>query len=430
MRDALVTARSAGGKVDAIPTDAASEPYEVDILAGGDALVDQECSRVWGRLAGAPDGQSTMFRSPEWLAHCQVRSPDASHYLVAIYDRTRALVGAAPLARGRHVLEVSVKFHRLWRASLRCARLFGGDPWPGADERQFDVFFRALGASYADCDCIVLPMLEVDGACWRYLRSSASIREKYFVYQGEAPCKYRTAVLPPKFADYLTQFNAKHRETLRRKLKRLRNRGDGNLELERFEAARDVERFLDLASKVERGSWQHRWVDDRIENSTRWRHLLADAADRGLLLCYVLSCKGEPCAFVLGYRHQLVYHYVQVGYDQSFREYSPGTVILYLLIEDLIERRGLKLLSFGFGDHQYKEAFGNACVERADVLLLTRTLPNRLRLACHSALGSAASGLKWFLRAKFWRSKLFRGRLQRGAPTTPPASLKDHASVA
>jgi CelD/BcsL family acetyltransferase involved in cellulose biosynthesis len=362
--------------------------YASRLLSADEAVSDSELCEAWIRLAGPPAAQTTLFRSPQWLAHCQARSPEKPHSLLAMRDADGALTGIAPVVVEQYVLSVSVKFRSLLQMKLSCARLLGGEPWAETDDECYDALFRDLENRYRQCEGILLPMLPVGGACWSYLHRSKSARAKYLIYSPEPACKYRSAVLPERFSEYVQQFKAKHRQTLRREVKRLDAHCGGRLHLSRFTTPAEAADFARLAAQVERGSWQHSRVGDRIDDTPQWRAVLADAAERGLLLGYVLMCGETPCAFVFGYRLHDAYHYVQVGYDLAFREWSPGTVCLYLLIEDLIKNEKAKLLSFGFGDHAYKETFGNAFIERAEVLLMRRSAANRLRVAAHAGTHS------------------------------------------
>ena len=64
-------------------------------------------------------------------------------------------------------------------------------------------------------------------------------------------------------------------------------------------------------------------------------------------------------------------------------EYSPGKVLLYLLIEDLCNHRPPKCLTFFEGGAPYKDVFGTGVLEDASVLLvhgkgrLAARLPHR-----------------------------------------------------
>ena len=76
---------------------------------------------------------------------------------------------------------------------------------------------------------------------------------------------------------------------------------------------------------------------------------LTDLAERGLLRCYVLTAGDRTCGICVGYQGRDTLHHIQTGYEPSFAKYSPGTVLHYLLYEDVILSRPPKRDSFGYG---------------------------------------------------------------------------------
>ena len=54
--------------------------------------------------------------------------------------------------------------------------------------------------------------------------------------------------------------------------------------------------------------------------------------------CCVRTCcwpAESRAQFVNGYQYRGFYHYADVAYNERFAKHSPGTVLLYLLIQDL-----------------------------------------------------------------------------------------------
>ena len=46
------------------------------------------------------------------------------------------------------------------------------------------------------------------------------------------------------------------------------------------------------------------------------------------------------------------------GYDPDLREYVPGTLVLFRLVDELI-REGVRKFDFGLGDAHYKQRYGD-----------------------------------------------------------------------
>jgi CelD/BcsL family acetyltransferase involved in cellulose biosynthesis len=80
-------------------------------------------------------------------------------------------------------------------------------------------------------------------------------------------------------------------------------------------------------------------------------------------------------------------------YDDSRAAFSPGSTLLFLLIEDLI-RQGSTLIDFGYGEPAYRHGSTNVLVERGTILLLRKTFANRLYQVGHATFRSVIKLLK------------------------------------
>src|SRR5690606_2689050 len=116
---------------------------------------------------------------------------------------------------------------------------------------------------------------------------------------------------------------------------------------------------------VLRNSWQGRTFGHRPRDTKENVKYYSMLADRGWLRCYELVHNGEPVATVLGHQYGGIYHYEEPGYLQEWADYSPGIVLLSLIVEDLYRRNTPKALDFGVGEAAYKRSFSNTQHEAA-----------------------------------------------------------------
>jgi CelD/BcsL family acetyltransferase involved in cellulose biosynthesis len=177
-------------------------------------------------------------------------------------------------------------------------------------------------------------------------------------------------------------------------VKALRNHGAGALQLERVDAPAQVPAFLRNAATVARQSWQQQRLGVRIDASRHRQAQLVDLAERGLLRSYLLHCGPEPCAFGLAYQFRGVYHAVETAYAQSFAHFSPGIVLLYLVLEDLMRHQPPRCLYFGIGDAPYKREFGTIQGEDATILLVRKSLARQILLNSHAAFRGCVRSLR------------------------------------
>ena len=110
--------------------------------------------------------------------------------------------------------------------------------------------------------------------------------------------------------------------------------------------------------------------------------------------CYLLQAADKPCAFLVGYQYGDVFQSAELGFDANLSRFSPGTVLMYLLIEDLHKHRPVRLLNFGVGDATYKMRFGNISSTDRSLLLMRKSIRNRLITSGHKALDDSVRLIK------------------------------------
>ena len=137
------------------------------------------------------------------------------------------------------------------------------------------------------------------------------------------------------------------RNTLKRRLKKLTEKGGGSLECTLVEHEDQVDDFYRAASLIARKSWQSHSFGRPEEETAVSYASLQQYARNGCLRAYLLSCGGHPCAFVIGYQYEDVLQFEQTAYLPEFADYSPGTVLYYLVMQDLYRHRRPRFVNHG-----------------------------------------------------------------------------------
>ncbi len=187
------------------------------------------------------------------------------------------------------------------------------------------------------------------------------------------------------FAGYLGTLRKKRRYNLKRNLRILEKATDGNYRMEKVVETGQVERFLKAVDHIYERCWQrHTYGPYRhfTDGNIAYHQGLAKL---GWLRSYLLHCNQEPVAYVIGYQYRGRYYYEYIGYDQAWSDFSPGTVLTYLMIEDLHTADRPELLDFGYGENIYKQIFGNCSYEANNSYLINKT--SMMRLAALAQLG-------------------------------------------
>jgi CelD/BcsL family acetyltransferase involved in cellulose biosynthesis len=129
-----------------------------------------------------------------------------------------------------------------------------------------------------------------------------------------------------------------------------------------------------------------------------YRETLVNYARGGCLRAYLLKCGGRPCAFVIGLQSGGTLQFEQTAYSREFAVYSPGTVLYYLLLEDVYGYRPPRFVNFGSGVNPHKRLFSNRQSFDTAIYLFRRTLRNRMRATTHELFYSALELTKRFSR--------------------------------
>lgn len=210
------------------------------------------------------------------------------------------------------------------------------------------------------------------------------------------------------FEGYCARWSSKTRYNLRRSVKKLQERNPDGL-LQVADQPGQMEAFLREAAAISRTTYQSRLLQSGLDYSEPFVRSMEALAAQGLARGYLLRDGGKPIAFAWcsGAGEGLTYNVI--GYLEETAALSPGTVLLYLIIEDLFSLGRFKLLDFGVGEAPYKQTFSTRALDFADAYLFRPLWRHRLRVALHwqvdrlsSAVGRALERVGLKARVRRW----------------------------
>jgi len=140
--------------------------------------------------------------------------------------------------------------------------------------------------------------------------------------------------LEGSFREYLRKFSKKARGNLQRTVKKIVQASGGFADFREYRSPSEIMAFRDIAIAISRRSYKKDIGWGFQEGEDFARRLESDAAS-GTVRGYVLVLDGEPAAYVFCRIDHDVIVYKHIGYDDRFAEHSPGTALLYLLLERL-----------------------------------------------------------------------------------------------
>ncbi|WP_310565114.1 GNAT family N-acetyltransferase [Hydrogenophaga sp.] len=183
------------------------------------------------------------------------------------------------------------------------------------------------------------------------------------------------------FDEYLQRRSAKSRQNLKRSVKRFL---EGNPDaLQVVTGAEEMPAFHREAVAISRQTYQTQLLGAGLPDTPAFLQAMQDKATRGEARGYLLRDQGRAVAFAWCAARGQTLVYEVIGYRPEQADRSPGTVLLYLILEDLFALGRYPLLDFGPGHAFYKDAFATRHTDFADAYLLRATWGHRWRLWLH-----------------------------------------------
>lgn len=347
-----------------------------------------------------------------FLATARFQGGDVRPY-VALWRNAGGTAAAAIVARvSRRRVVPRVGYFRVPSPRVCCLDVvfggFLGDRSP-ASITAMTAHLRELLRTRA-VGCVAVNHLDEEHPVAPLLRRSAGA-------VVEPSVRWSTTLHP----DLLTRKSSKHRSALRRSEKRLGEEAGGAVRLVTFSEPADVDAFVRGASELASRTWQG-GIGAGFGDTPQWRSLLEIEAKAGRLRAYLLMCGDTAAALQVGAVYGGRYYLEVIGYDPRFAARSPGTILLTRAFEDLIARH-VSEFDFGFGDADYKRAYGadqirDVCVRiygRGAAALTGRVIDGSA-LMCESIAERIASKAHSRHAAKRWARRVVASLRRNNGP--------------
>jgi CelD/BcsL family acetyltransferase involved in cellulose biosynthesis len=208
--------------------------------------------------------------------------------------------------------------------------------------------------------------------------------------------------LDGSFQNYLADnFQSKTRKNIVRSVRKMQ---EGGAVFRVFETASDITVFLEDALAISRITYQTRMLGVGLPDTAEFRERLVAHASEGLARGYALYYEGRPVAFAYCTCNDETLYYSTIGYDPQFAALSPGTVLLYHILEHVFGEGRFRWFDFGVGEGQYKSVFGTGRGICGDVYFFRLSLRNLAIVVAHAGL-DRLSGTVGAVFARFgWKS--------------------------
>ncbi len=184
--------------------------------------------------------------------------------------------------------------------------------------------------------------------------------------------------LNTSFADYVSKFSSKTRSTINRKIRKFTENCGGSLQWRVYKRPDDLREFHRLARAVSAKTYQEKLLDAGMPASEGFLQEMLVQAESDAIRGYILFHGDAPVAYLYCPSRQGVLLYEYLGYDPAYREWSVGTVLQWLALEDIFREGKFRIFDFTEGESDHKRLFGTHHIQCANVFFLRDSLRNEL----------------------------------------------------
>lgn len=275
----------------------------------------ESISQEWDRLAD--DSRAAPFLRPGWITAWWRAFGGGSLRALTVRSGDR-LAAIVPLIREGRVLRSPTNSETPMFGSLS-----DGDD----SARHLASAVLSVGVGRLD-----LSFLGSDDRVIRHLMEVARTRQFRTMTQQVALSPYLSVA--DDWGTYESSLDAKFRSEIRRRRRRLAERGD--LRFEVVQAPERLDALLTEGFRVERSGWKGEY-GTAIESDPRTRRFYLEAArwanERGWLVLAFLRLDGRPIAFDLCLETGGIHYLLKTGFDHGFQSFAPGVLLRSMMVE-------------------------------------------------------------------------------------------------
>jgi SAM-dependent methyltransferase len=214
---------------------------------------------------------------------------------------------------------------------------------------------------------------------------------RYVSYRGK---RHFIDLLQEPFDNYLAKFSAKTRNTLQRKTRHFAKQSGGRADFRIYSSPEEMIEFRRQALAVSLLSYQ-REIGFGFPETAEFETNLIENAANGRVCGFVLMKENKPAAYVFCWINQDIVTYSYCGYDPEFARFSPGTVLLFLIIRWLFEQKKYRLFDLGNDSWEYKTMFSTSSVKYLKVIWFPKTASNVVLIIVHLSVLRAWTLAAW-----------------------------------
>jgi GNAT acetyltransferase-like protein len=160
------------------------------------------------------------------------------------------------------------------------------------------------------------------------------------------------------FDNLLQHMKGKKRREMKRKIKRLTEKG--SMELISLRNSEDIQKQLPHFFQIEDNNWKGKQGTSILKSSykTYFENVAFKLAEENRFRLYFLKINKAYASGIYAIVDSGTLYFVKIGYDDSYAQYSPSLVLFYLVIKELFAQKEIRAIDFFGPIDDYQASFG------------------------------------------------------------------------
>jgi len=197
--------------------------------------------------------------------------------------------------------------------------------------------------------------------------------------------------------EYLQKLGKNIRRDWKKKYNKLNKKS--NLKLIRLNNIQSIKKHLNKMISLHIRRWESENRLSKLSRKYIQRFILSIAKEVPETIVYILVFNKEIISYRIGFIKRKIFYDWNTSYEPKYYAYSPGKILLGLVIKDLIENN-YKKLNFMRGNEEYK----NKWIIDSDVI-------TNYQFICKISFLKGYVGIKYYLKWKWWIKRNFHNVL-------------------
>jgi CelD/BcsL family acetyltransferase involved in cellulose biosynthesis len=162
----------------------------------------------------------------------------------------------------------------------------------------------------------------------------------------------------------------------------------------------DIASFFELATPLARSTYQAKLFDGALPDAPHFIEHSRSLAARGKLRCYLLFLNESPVAYLYSPIEDRTAIYAYLGYDDAAAALSPGTVLQYVVHQQLFKDPEVDWFDFTEGEGAHKALFATEGLLCCNILYVRNTAKIRWSVKSHALWNDTINKLKKIINNK------------------------------